>query len=133
MAARLAVFALAIGAFGIGTAEFATMGLLPQIAAGFDASLPEAGHAVSLYALGVVVGAPLITVLGAKVDRRRLLLGLMVVFVLGSIGSTLAPSLGALLGSGSSPACRTARSSVSPGSSPRRWRARSAGAPQWPG
>ncbi|MGW9825625.1 MFS transporter, DHA1 family, inner membrane transport protein [Brevibacterium pityocampae] len=99
MAARLAVFALAIGAFGIGTAEFATMGLLPQIAAGFDASLPEAGHAVSLYALGVVVGAPLITVLGAKVDRRRLLLGLMVVFVLGSIGSTLAPSLGALLGS----------------------------------
>lgn len=91
--ARLAIFALAIGAFGIGTAEFATMGLLPYIAEGFGAAITEASHAVSLYAIGVVVGAPLIAALTARMERRRLLLGLAALFVIGSIGSTLAPSL----------------------------------------
>ncbi|NUL43951.1 MFS transporter [Cellulosimicrobium funkei] len=91
--ARLAIFALAIGAFGIGTAEFATMGLLPYIAEGFDATITEASHAVSLYAIGVVVGAPLIAALTARMERRRLLLCLTALFVIGSIGSTLAPSL----------------------------------------
>ncbi|MFC5426226.1 MFS transporter, partial [Brevibacterium otitidis] len=95
--AKLAVFALAIGAFGIGTAEFATMGLLPQIAEGLDASITHAGHAVSLYALGVVVGAPVITALAAKMDRRWLLLSLMVVFIIGSVGSTLAPTMNLML------------------------------------
>ncbi|NUL59864.1 MFS transporter [Brevibacterium luteolum] len=95
--ARLAVFALAIGAFGIGTAEFATMGLLPQIAEGLDASITTAGHAVSLYALGVVIGAPVITALAAKMDRRWLLLSLMVVFIIGSVGSTLAPTMNLML------------------------------------
>lgn len=95
--ARLAIFALATGAFGIGTAEFATMGLLPFIAEGLHASITEAGQAVSLYALGVVVGAPTITTLTAKMDRRVLLLCLMVVFVIGSLGSTFAPTMGTLL------------------------------------
>ncbi|MYM19695.1 MFS transporter [Brevibacterium sp. 5221] len=95
--ARLAIFALATGAFGIGTAEFATMGLLPYIADGLGASITEAGHAVSLYAIGVVVGAPLITTLTARLDRKALLLLLVAVFVIGSVGSTLAPTMGTLL------------------------------------
>jgi MFS transporter, DHA1 family, inner membrane transport protein len=97
--ARLAIFALAIGAFSIGTAEFATMGLLPYIAEGLGASITEASHAVSLYAIGVVVGAPLIAALTARMERKRLLLLLAALFVVGSIGSTLAPSLPVMLAS----------------------------------
>ncbi len=62
----LALFALAIGGFAIGTTEFVSMGLLPNIARGVDVSIPAAGHAVSTYALGVVVGAPLLAILGAR-------------------------------------------------------------------
>ncbi|WP_309131878.1 MFS transporter [Brevibacterium sp.] len=89
---KFAVFALAIGAFGIGVTEFATMGLLPDIAAGLGITVPEAGHAVSFYAIGVVVGAPLITTIAAHMDRKNLLLGLMALFALGNIASMLAPS-----------------------------------------
>ncbi len=89
---KFAVFALAIGAFGIGVTEFATMGLLPDIAAGLGITVPQAGHAVSFYAIGVVVGAPLITTIAAHVDRKNLLLGLMGLFALGNIASMLAPS-----------------------------------------
>lgn len=96
-AAKLAIFALAIGAFGIGTAEFATMGLLPYIAEGLDTSITEASHAVSLYAIGVVVGAPLIAALTARVERKRLLLALVVLFIIGSVGSTLAQTLPTML------------------------------------
>jgi MFS transporter, DHA1 family, inner membrane transport protein len=71
-----------MGAFTIGTTEFVTMGLLPQIARGVDVSIPSAGHLVSAYALGVVVGAPLIALLGARLPRRGLLLMLMAVFAL---------------------------------------------------
>ena len=74
-----AVVAMAMGAFTIGTTEFVTMGLLPQIARGVDVSIPSAGHLVSAYALGVVVGAPLIALLGARMPRRGLLLLLMAV------------------------------------------------------
>ena len=63
--AGLAILALALGGFAIGTTEFVTMGLLPQIARGLGISIPSAGHAVSAYALGVVVGAPLVTMLFA--------------------------------------------------------------------
>ena len=66
---NLALLALAIGGFAIGTTEFVTMGLLPQIAAGVGITIPTAGHVVSAYALGVVVGAPLIAVLAAR-DAR---------------------------------------------------------------
>ena len=65
----LAVLALAIGGFAIGTTEFVTMGLLPQVADGVDVSIPTAGHLISAYALGVVVGAPVIASLGARLPR----------------------------------------------------------------
>ena len=94
---NLAILALAIGGFAIGTTEFVTMGLLPQIAAGVGISIPAAGHVVSAYALGVVVGAPLIAVLAARVPRRTVLLWLMVAFAVGNIGSALAASYPVLL------------------------------------
>ena len=90
---RFALFALALGGFGVGTTEFASMGLLPFIAEDLDASIPSLGHSISLYALGVVVGAPLITSLTARVERKRLLLGLMVAFTAGNVLSAAAPSL----------------------------------------
>ena len=90
---RLALFALAMGGFGVGTTEFASMGLLPFIAEDLGASIPAVGQSISLYALGVVVGAPLITSLTARVERKTLLLALMLVFVLGNGLSAAAPSL----------------------------------------
>ena len=92
----LSLAALAVGGFGIGTTEFATMGLLPQVADDLGATIPAAGHLVSAYALGVVVGAPLLAVLGARLPRRALLLGLMVAFTVGNAASALAPSFGSL-------------------------------------
>ena len=88
---KFAVFALAVGAFAIGVTEFATMGLLPHIARELGITVPQAGHAVSFYAIGVVVGAPLITTIAAHMDRKTLLLGLMGLFTLGNVASMLAP------------------------------------------
>jgi len=88
----LALLALATGGFAIGTTEFVTMGLLPQIADGVHISIPTAGHIISAYAIGVVVGAPVIAALGARTGRKRLLLGLMAVFVLGNVLSAVANS-----------------------------------------
>ena len=85
-------FALAVGGFAIGTTEFATMSLLPYFARDLHIDAPTAGHVISAYALGVVVGAPLITVLAAKVARRTLLIGLMAVFALANGLSALAPT-----------------------------------------
>ena len=92
LAAALIELALAVGSFGIGTGEFAIMGLLPNLADEFRVTTPEAGHAISAYALGVVVGAPVIAVLAAKLARRTLLLLLMAVFALGNAVSAVAPS-----------------------------------------
>lgn len=89
---RAALFALALGGFAIGTTEFVTMGLLPQIADGVHISIPTAGHVVSAYALGVVVGAPLVAMLAAGVRRKAVLVALMVAFAVGNIGSALAPN-----------------------------------------
>ena len=89
---KFAVFALAIGAFGIGVTEFATMGLLPMIAEELGITVPQAGHAVSFYAIGVVIGAPLITTIAAHMDRKLLLLCLMGLFALGNLVSMLAPT-----------------------------------------
>ncbi len=86
--------ALAVGGFAIGTTEFATMSLLPYMARDLKVDAPTAGHVISAYALGVVVGAPLIAVLTAKVARRPLLIGLMLVFALANGLSALAPSYG---------------------------------------
>ena len=90
--------ALAVGAFGIGTGEFATMGLLPNVAGDLHVSAPEAGHLISAYALGVVIGSPIIAVLASKLSRRTLLLGLMAIFAVGNVASALAPGYGSLLG-----------------------------------
>ncbi len=80
----LILFALAIGGFAIGTTEFAAMSLLPFFSADLGLDKPTAGHVISAYALGVVVGAPVIAVLAARMERRTLLVGLMVVFALGN-------------------------------------------------
>ena len=82
-----ALFALAIGGFAIGTTEFVTMGLLPQIAAGTGTDIPTAGHYVSAYALGVVVGAPTIAVLAARMPRKVLLILLMTAFAVFNVAS----------------------------------------------
>jgi DHA1 family inner membrane transport protein len=94
---NLAILALAIGGFAIGTTEFVTMGLLPQIATGVAITIPEAGHIVSAYALGVVVGAPLIAALGARVPRKSILIWLMTAFAAGNIGSSMASSYSQLM------------------------------------
>lgn len=92
---RLAVvlieLALAVGSFGIGTGEFAIMGLLPNVAQEFGITEPQAGYAISAYALGVVVGAPIIAVLAAKLARQTLLLLLMAIFAVGNVVSALTP------------------------------------------
>ncbi|MFI8916301.1 MFS transporter [Streptomyces sp. NPDC053513] len=93
----LALLALAVSAFGIGTTEFVMMGLLPQVADDLGTSVPTAGHLVSAYAIGVVVGAPLLTALGSRVPRKRMLLLLMALFTVGNLASALAPGFGWLV------------------------------------
>ena len=92
----MALFALAMGGFAIGTTEFVSMGLLPQLARGVGVSIPTAGHVISAYAIGVVVGAPLLAVFGAKLPRRELLVGLMLVFLAGNAASALAVNYSSL-------------------------------------
>ncbi|MGW5127912.1 MFS transporter [Streptomyces sp. NPDC004069] len=93
----LALLALAVGAFGIGTTEFVIMGLLPDVADDLHISIPAAGHLVSAYALGVVIGAPLLAAVTARLPRRHVLIGLMVLFVAGNALSALAPGYHSLL------------------------------------
>ncbi|KAB1148622.1 MFS transporter [Streptomyces luteolifulvus] len=87
----LALLALAVGAFGIGTTEFVMMGLLPDVADDLHISIPVAGHLVSAYALGVVIGAPLLAAVTARMSRRRVLIALMGLFVIGNALSASAP------------------------------------------
>ncbi|MDR3033618.1 MAG: MFS transporter [Kitasatospora sp.] len=88
---------MAVGAFGIGTTEFVIMGLLPEVASDFGVSIPTAGLLVTGYAVGVVVGAPLMTVLGTRISRKRMLMLLMVLFTAGNLLSALAPGFGVML------------------------------------
>src|SRR5690348_9780704 len=92
----LALLALALGGFAIGTTEFVTMGLLPQVADGVGISIPTAGHVISAYALGVVVGAPLIAIFGARLPRRGLLVALMAAYAAFNVLSAAAGSYGVL-------------------------------------
>lgn len=94
---RMVLFALAMGGFAIGTSEFAMMGLMPNLVRGLGISEPQVGHLISAYALGVVVGAPLLAVLGARLPRRTLLLALMGFYALGNLATALAPSYPVLL------------------------------------
>lgn len=96
-AVLLLEFALAMGGFGIGTGEFAIMGLMPNVAQDLGISEPQVGHVISAYALGVVVGAPLLAILGSRLARRQLLLVLMGFFALGNLASALAPDYHTLL------------------------------------
>lgn len=93
----LAVGALAMGGFAIGTTEFVSMGVLPQIAHGVHETIPTTGHVISAYALGVVVGAPVLAYYGARLPRRLLLLALMAAFVVGNLASAMASSYHVLL------------------------------------
>ncbi len=89
--------ALAMGGFAIGTGEFAIMGLMPNVAQGLGISEPQVGHVISTYALGVVVGAPLLAIIGSRMFRRHLLLLLMSFFALGNFASALAPDYHTLM------------------------------------
>ena len=79
------LYALSFGTFGLGIAEFIMMSILPDVAAGFDISLSEAGHLISAYALGVCVGAPLVVVVARSWPLRTILLALVGLFVAGNL------------------------------------------------
>jgi MFS transporter, DHA1 family, inner membrane transport protein len=91
-----AVLALAVGGFAIGTTEFQTMGILPEVARGVGVSVPTAGHVISAYALGVVVGVPILSLFGAALPRKGLLLALMGAYGAFNLLSAVASSYGLL-------------------------------------
>lgn len=93
----LPLFALTIAAYAIGTTEFVIVGLLPTVASDLAITLPLAGLIVSIYALGVTFGAPILTALTGRIGRKPLLLGLMALFVLGNLTAAFAPTYGMLL------------------------------------
>jgi DHA1 family inner membrane transport protein len=93
----LALWALTLSAFAIGTTEFVIVGLIPTIAASLGVSVPSAGLLVSLYALGVAIGAPVLTALTGRVPRKHLLLGLMALFTIGNLVAWMAPGYEALM------------------------------------
>jgi len=93
----IALLALTLSAFAIGTTEFVIVGLLPTVAADLGVGLPSAGLLVSLYALGVAVGAPVLTALTGRLPRKALLLGLMALFTVGNLLAWQAPGYGALV------------------------------------
>lgn len=93
----LALLALTVGAFAIGTTEFVIVGLIPTIAADLQVSLPSAGLLVSLYALGVAIGAPVLTALTGRVPRKTLLIALMALFTVGNVVAWMAPGYASLI------------------------------------
>ncbi|WP_222547755.1 MFS transporter [Asaia lannensis] len=95
--ARNALLALAVGAFAIGTTEFTPMGLLPVIAQDLHISVPKAGSLVSAYAFGVMIGAPIMTLLLGAVSRKAALIGLMGLYIVGNLGAGLSHSYAMLM------------------------------------
>src|SRR6201991_1645052 len=93
----IALYALTAGSFGIGVTEFVIMGLLLEVSADLGVSISAAGLLISGYALGVVVGAPLLIALTGRLPRKTLLVGLMVVFTLGNAACALAPDYWTLM------------------------------------
>lgn len=93
----LALFVLGLTVFSLGTTEFMIAGLLPELSRAFDVTLPQAGLLISLFALGVVIGAPLITAATTRVPRKVALIALLVVFVAGELLATFAPTFGVLM------------------------------------
>lgn len=96
-AVALVLTALGMGGFAIGVTEFSAMSVLPDFASDLGVDAPTAGHAISAYALGVVVGAPLLAVLGARIARWKLLIGFMALFAVGNALSAMSPTFGWLL------------------------------------
>jgi DHA1 family inner membrane transport protein len=94
---RRALLALALGAFGIATGEFVTLGLLPQMSASLHTTIPQTGHLISAYALGVVIGGPLLTAAAVRLPRKGLLLALTAALAAGNFLSAAAPGFGGLL------------------------------------
>ncbi len=94
---NLALFALALSAFGIGTTEFVIMGILPQVSHSLGVSIPSAGLLVSFYALGVAVGAPILAVLTKNFSRKKAPLTLMFIFIIGNIGCALSFHYGVMM------------------------------------
>ncbi len=92
-----AEFALVLGAFAMGTSEFASMGLLPDMARDTHTSVPVAGHLISAYAIGVVVGAPVIAAVAARASRRALVIGLLALFTIGNALTAVANHFGLLV------------------------------------
>ncbi|TXM67305.1 MFS transporter [Methylobacterium sp. WL120] len=95
--ASLPILALAVASFGIGTTEFVIMGLLPEVAQSFSVTIPQAGYLVSGYAMGVVVGAPLVAIATAGLPRKTALLALMAVFLMGNVACAVAPTYATLM------------------------------------
>lgn len=93
----LAILALALGSFAIGLGEFVLMGLLPEVASDLAISIPQAGYAISSYALGVVIGAPALAIISTRYSRTLMLIVLMALYALGHLASALAPSYSSLL------------------------------------
>src|SRR5690349_24446177 len=93
----LALYALTAGAFGIGVTEFVIMGLLLQVSADLGVSISAAGLLISGYALGVVIGAPLLTTVTGRWPRKTVLLTLMIVFTLGNLACAVAPDYATLM------------------------------------
>lgn len=93
----LALFVLGLTIFGLGTTEFMIAGLLPELATAFGVSVPDAGLLISLFAVGVVVGAPTMTVLTSRVPRKLTLVTLLVVFLAGEVLAAMAPTFGVLM------------------------------------
>ena len=93
----LALYALTVGAFGIGVTEFVIMGLLMQVSADLGVSIPQAGLLMTGYALGVFIGAPILTIATRRLPRKTTLLVLMAIFTIGNIAAALAPTYGLLM------------------------------------
>src|SRR6056297_3639328 len=94
---KKALFALAIGGFGIGLTEFVIMGILTEVSNSLDITISQAGHFIAAYAFGVVLGAPLLTSLGSKLSPKRMLFLLMIWFTLFNTLSGLATNYTSLL------------------------------------
>jgi DHA1 family inner membrane transport protein len=93
----LPLLALAVAAFGIGTTEFVIMGLLPDVARDLSVSIPAAGMLVSAYALGVTIGAPIVAIAVANMPRKKALMSLIGVFIVGNLLCAVAPGYGVLM------------------------------------
>lgn len=97
ISAKFTLFALAISAFAIGSTEFISVGLMPMLIKSFGITTAQAGLTVTIYAAGIMIGAPLLTIFTGKINRHRLMLGIMIMFIVGNVITALAPTFLVLL------------------------------------